>query len=631
MGGGPAATVGAVKQTLDALAAAVDRRSGWPARDAAAEALGVLHGDAARLAGLREAQEGVAGRFGLGPVEERLVPTSLLAEVHPAGHLLLGLLSGDDGAARPTVGLALELAGHSLADAGVAAQLAPVAAARRYGLLTFTAPDRVLLARRVRLADRAVAHLVGDDSPSSTLSALLCPAVPVATEGTEVVAAALAAGEPIVWVRSGAGGTGAALAVAACQQLDVLCVLADLRRAPEGADPREVVRELVLEAALTGRVLVLTGADRAAPAMDLLTTAPVPVVAVAESSWDPAWDHDLPTVVDAPRLTVPERRLQWRTALAGVEPGPEVVALRMTPEEIHTIGRSVRRNGQQPTTAQITATARRLGRPGTRNDASAATARLEDLVLPEHTRTEIQRLVRWSRHRDEVLAIGQLHGKGGKGSGITALFSGSPGTGKTLAAHVVAEALGMELFQVDLSSIVDKYIGETEKNLEKVFAEAEALNCVLFFDEADALFGSRSEVKDSRDRYANQEVAYLLQRMESFDGITVLATNLRGNLDKAFARRLHFMIHFPDPDAATRATLWRHHLAELPGLDPEDPVDVEELAEHLELAGGDIRNIVLAATYEAVAESRSVRMADLRRAAVREYTKLGRRIPAGFG
>ena len=141
---------------------------------------------------------------------------------------------------------------------------------------------------------------------------------------------------------------------------------------------------------------------------------------------------------------------------------------------------------------------------------------------------------------------------------------------------------------------MDKYIGGTEKNLEKVFAEAESLNAVLFFDEADALFGSRSEVKDAKDRYANQEIAYLLQRMEQFDGITVLATNLRGNLDPAFSRRLHFVIHFPDPDVPTRRELWRHHLANLAGLDPDDPILLDKLAVSVDMAGGDIRNIVSA-------------------------------------
>jgi SpoVK/Ycf46/Vps4 family AAA+-type ATPase len=177
---------------------------------------------------------------------------------------------------------------------------------------------------------------------------------------------------------------------------------------------------------------------------------------------------------------------------------------------------------------------------------------------------------------------------------------------------------------VELSSIVDKYIGETEKNLEKVFAEAESLNAVLFFDEADALFGSRSEVKDAKDRYANQEIAYLLQRMEQFDGITVLASNLRGNIDPAFARRLHFIVSFPDPDASTRRRLWEQHLADIP-TDDDDPIDLDWLSTSVELAGGDIRNIVLSSAYAAVAEGSSVGMRHISSAVRREYIKLGRR------
>jgi SpoVK/Ycf46/Vps4 family AAA+-type ATPase len=215
----------------------------------------------------------------------------------------------------------------------------------------------------------------------------------------------------------------------------------------------------------------------------------------------------------------------------------------------------------------------------------------------------------------------------GKGRGIAALFTGNPGTGKTLAANVIAEELSIELFQVELSAIVDKYIGETEKNLERVFQAAEALDVVLFFDEADALFGSRSDVHDARDRYANQEVAYLLQRIENFDGITILSTNLRGNLDRAFSRRMNFIVHFPDPDVPTRARLWDHHLAQLSALDAKDPVDVEYLAASAELAGGDIRNIVLAATYDAASADVAVGMRHIAEATVREFRKLGRVVP----
>src|SRR5581483_7697226 len=162
---------------------------------------------------------------------------------------------------------------------------------------------------------------------------------------------------------------------------------------------------------------------------------------------------------------------------------------------------------------------RRVGGSSTARPVSAAVAKapsFADIVLPAHVDDALRQFVNWARHRDEVLADGRLVDVGGKGSGLTALFAGNPGTGKTLAAHVIAAELGLELLPVDLSAIVDKYIGETEKNLERVFQEAESLNVVLFFDEADALFGKRSDVKDAHDRYANQEVAYLLQRMEHF-------------------------------------------------------------------------------------------------------------------
>ncbi|QDB79140.1 ATP-binding protein [Georgenia sp. 311] len=621
-----------MRELVAALARALERRPGLPAT--AHAALAALEADAADLTAVDGPLEEVAGRLGLGGLDSGLLAVALAPELHPSAHLLLGLLSGDDGAARPSVALALELTGSSTLAPAPRRRLGLRAPLRRFGLLDVLGED-VLLSRRLRVADRVVAHLLGDDTVPAALAPLLAPALPVTVEGTSELAGSLAGGAGLCWVSAPPGTAGTALAVAACLELDVLCLVADLTRpgAPDAADTagvRQTVRGLVLEAALGGAVLVLAGAETAAPAMDLLADAPVPVVAVGSRPWDARWHASLPPVVTAPRLTTEQRRQEWRTVLGGADPGPEVTALRLDAEQIHLVGRAAREEaaarGKQLSPGLVAATARRLGR-STRAGHGGGTATLGDLVLPAHARDEVERLISWARHRDDVLALGDLQGKGGKGGGIAALFSGSPGTGKTLAAHVVADALGMDLFQVDLSAVVDKYIGETEKNLERVFTEAESLNCVLFFDEADAVFGSRSAVSDAKDRYANQEVAYLLQRMEAFDGITVLATNLRGNLDQAFARRLHFMIHFPDPDAGTRRRLWEHHLAPL-ALDPHDPVDLDVLAEHVELAGGDIRNIVLAATFEAVARDRPVGMAHLGGATVREYGKLGRRPPA---
>ena len=172
----------------------------------------------------------------------------------------------------------------------------------------------------------------------------------------------------------------------------------------------------------------------------------------------------------------------------------------------------------------------------------------DDIVLPESARSQLRDLASRARNRDRVLIEWKMRKGGGRGRGVTALFGGDSGTGKTMSAEVIAGELGLDLYTVNLATVVDKYVGETEKNLERIFAEAGGVNAVLLFDEADAIFGKRSEVRDAHDRYANIESAYLLQRMETFDGLAILATNLRSNIDDAFTRRLDMIIDFPAPD-----------------------------------------------------------------------------------
>jgi SpoVK/Ycf46/Vps4 family AAA+-type ATPase len=205
---------------------------------------------------------------------------------------------------------------------------------------------------------------------------------------------------------------------------------------------------------------------------------------------------------------------------------------------------------------------------------------------------------------------------------VVALFAGGSGTGKTMSAEVVAADIGMDLYVVDLSTVVDKYVGETEKNLERIFTEAAGVHGVLLFDEADAIFGKRSQVKDARDRYANVESAYLLQRMESFDGIAVLTTNLRSNVDEAFTRRLDVVADFPMPDAAQRLALWDRCLGT--ALPRAEDLDLAFCAERFELAGGSIRSCAVSAAYLAAAVGRPVTMADVIAAVRQEYRKLGR-------
>jgi SpoVK/Ycf46/Vps4 family AAA+-type ATPase len=245
-----------------------------------------------------------------------------------------------------------------------------------------------------------------------------------------------------------------------------------------------------------------------------------------------------------------------------------------------------------------------------------------DIVLPGDQVAMLREIIATVRGRPEVLDAWGVGEKLASSRGVTVLFAGPPGTGKTMAAEIIAGELGLDLFKIDLSTVVSKYIGETEKNLERIFHEASASNAILFFDEADALFGKRSEVRDSHDRYANIEISYLLQRMEAYDGVTILATNLRANLDDAFTRRLQFSVDFPFPESGDRRRIWETlfplSLPRAPGL------KFDALADRFKLAGGNIRNILVSAAYLASADGGQVTMDHLLHGTRRELQKMGR-------
>lgn len=242
----------------------------------------------------------------------------------------------------------------------------------------------------------------------------------------------------------------------------------------------------------------------------------------------------------------------------------------------------------------------------------------EDLVLPALQKQILQDISSHVKNRARVYGDWGFERKLSLGLGISVLFSGASGTGKTMAAEVLANELGLDLYRIDLSSVVSKYIGETEKNLKKVFDAAEAGGSILLFDEADALFGKRSEVKDSHDRYANIEVSYLLQRMEAYRGLAILTTNMKSSLDSAFLRRIRFSVHFPFPDAAQRAQIW---MRIFPQQAPKSGLDMQKLA-RLNVAGGNIKNIALYSAFLAAEESVPIGMNHLLHAARVEYAKL---------
>jgi hypothetical protein len=357
------------------------------------------------------------------------------------------------------------------------------------------------------------------------------------------------------------------------------------------------------------------------------------VVLTGREHWDPRWAEAAPVLLSAASPSAEDREMLWTSELGGLlVPGLSPTAATeqfvLAPEQMVRAARSARlrakARGELVDADDLSHGIRAqnsvgLGRLARRIEPGVG---WPDLVLPEATTVQLAEIVLRARLRSQVLGEWRMRPGGGRGRGVTALFAGDSGTGKSMSAEVVAGELGMDLYAVDLSSVVDKYIGETEKNLERIFTEAAGVNGVLLFDEADAIFGKRSEVRDAHDRYANIESAYLLQRMESFDGLAILATNLRANLDDALTRRLDVVVDFPMPDAALRRALWDRCLGRY--VPRAANLDLGFCAASFELSGGNIRSAAVAAAYRAAQDLRPVTTADLVAGVHREYQKLGR-------
>ncbi|MFI9325752.1 ATP-binding protein [Kitasatospora aureofaciens] len=589
--------------------------------------------------------------FGLLPVDLDLLLVALAPDLDTRFEQLYGYLNDDLTRRRATVALALELCGLPGAGAGRFrfSARAPLVAG---GLLEVTDPERPLLSRTLRVPDRVTAHLLGDDEPDDALAGLARRADPHTGADPEsldhlsaVVAAAAAAGGPVYLLDPGGqAGPSAVAALAAAGRPPLVVDAAALAAAHPSTG---TVRVLAREARLGGVGVVLGPLDRLEPERperaallrDLCAQlGPVPLVVHGPQVWDPAWARESPVVVTVPPPDARDRAGQWARALAagGAPPSRElteelaeaVAAYRLDREKLERAAAVAARTaaaerrpvrGEDLRAAVRAQNAAGLARLARRIEPAVGWA---DLVLPDPTAGRLRELVLRARHRDRVLGQWRMRPGGGRGNGVIALFAGESGTGKTMSAEVVAAELGMELYVVDLSTVVDKYIGETEKNLDRVFTEAAQVNAVLLFDEADALFGKRSQVKDAHDRHANVETAYLLQRMESFDGIAVLTTNLRANLDEAFTRRLDVIAEFPLPDQAQRRLLWDRCLGTR--LPRGDDLDLDFCARHFELTGGSIRACAVSAAYLAAGSGAPLGMAQLVAAVVGEYRKLGR-------
>ncbi|WP_405792791.1 ATP-binding protein [Streptomyces sp. NBC_00029] len=598
----------------------------------------------------------LSARFALDPLDVDLLLVAIAPDLDARFERLYGYLNDDLTRRRPTVGLALELCGRT-GSAASRLRLSPTAPLVAGGLLEVTEPERPPLSRVLTVPDRVTAHLLGDASPDPRLAVVLGRAhADPAVDPAELRRARAAAGSGSrhVHLRS-RGGDPEGLAAAALYAsgpdplaLDAAALAQHARAVPELA--RATAREARLTGAgvLLGPLEELPGApDERARVLRTLCTAlrGIPLFTYGTSGWEPSWAADTPVTLTVEAPTPDRNVTRWRHALegAGGEHGGGADALARS-VSAHRLDA-----GQLRRAADSAVRTAALGggplspeglRAAVRAQNGAGLARLarrvepavgwDDLVLPAPTLRRLRELAVRARHRDQVLGQWGMRPGGGRGRGVIALFAGSSGTGKTMSAEVVAADLGMDLYVVDLSTVVDKYVGETEKNLERIFTEASAVNAVLLFDEADAIFGKRSEVKDAHDKHANMESAYLLQRMESFDGIAVLTTNLRANLDEAFTRRLDVVADFPVPDAAQRLALWERCLGD--PLPRAGDLDLGFCADRFELAGGSIRSCAVTAAYLAAASGAPLTMSQVVTAVAQEYRKLGRLVLEGeFG
>jgi len=595
-------------------------------------------------------------RAGLDELDLDLLLIAMAPDLDCRFERLYGYLNNDVTRRRATVALGLELAGASPWSVRSRARLTADAALLSSGLVVVEEPERPLLTRSIRVPDRVTSHLLGDDRPDPAVAGVVRS--PVAATGAEsfersvAVASVLRQGVDLLYVKERAGSSAAALAEAALRGAGFAALTVDLEHLGSSDDITAVAKLAWREALLAGAGLVvgpveavadrggaaavraLTDSTRADRAQDL---GRPPVILHGHRGWEPSWSRLVPLVVEAISDTTAERAGQWATHL-GPDAPPRIedsdvatqfmLSADQVARAVESARLQARLDGRPVDVNHLRAGARAQNGAGLERLARRIRPAVgwDDLVLAPTTSRTLHELAGRARKRDLVLDEWGLRPGGGRGRGITVLFAGDSGTGKTMSAEVVAGDLGLDLYTVNLATVVDKYVGETEKNLERIFTEADGVNAVLLFDEADALFGKRSEVRDANDRYANIEVAYLLQRMETFDGIAILATNLRANVDDAFARRLDLVVDFPSPDVELRRALWERCLPA--GVPRSGDIDLEFCAQSFELSGGNIRNVAITAAYLAADEGRAVAMADLVRAIQQEYRKLGRLIVA---
>jgi hypothetical protein len=599
---------------------------------------------------------------GLSELEVNLLIIALAPDLDARYLRIFGYLHDDMTRRRPSVGLALDLICPSRHERLAAlGSLAPGASLIQFELVRllddpddrqaplpgrFLAPDPWLVSYLLggEELDQRLAAFARLEAPRAALDDLLLP------DDLKRRLGRLTHGGAALCYFQGSGGVGKQTAAnAICHAIGLALLVANGEDAPADEPAfQTALRLLRREAALREAALYWDGLDvlladgRRAYARLLLAELAgwdTPVFLAGEAAWAPAGaELDVPVLCfEFPRLGHAGQAQLWARTLGGTALAPDVDlaalagAFRLSAAQIRDAAATARNlayarslGDELVTAADLAAACRMHSAPRLESLARQIAPRdgWDDLVLPAERLAQLRELCDQARHRATVYERWGFDRKLALGKGLIALFAGPSGTGKTMAASIIAGELGLDLYAIDLSTVVSKYIGETEKHLAAIFAEAESSSAVLFFDEADALFGKRSEVHDAHDRYANLEVAYLLQRIEAYEGIVILATNLRKNIDEAFVRRLQFIVDFPLPGEAERRRIWEQIWP--PELPRDKGLDLVLAARRFEIPGGSIRNIALGAAFLAASNGGVVGMRQLLHAARREYQKMGK-------
>jgi hypothetical protein len=576
-----------------------------------------------------------ATRLGLDALDTAVLGLAAAPELDPRYGRLFAYLHDDvtRRLASPRL-VANLLAGDGVSHSDILACFRSDAPLRRRGAIRFIEGDGTvpLGDRPAKLADPLAAFLLGLEAPLDPPSGGRLRRQPIPTthpgreETVEELRRLLGTESRLPLVVAGADAD-AMVALAAERPL-LLCDVRELSKA-------DVMADAALCCALEGRQLCGSGLERLEPAERALLLKLIDehherlILLAPTRAAAPTLGDRTVLLVEVPMPHLGEREQAWSTLTDATDTSDVAAKFRLSlaqiaeAAEVATITAHTR-GAATPEPADLDLGARHASSSRLGELASQLTPRYRwtDLVLPDRQRETLASISAYLRHRDHVLTEWGYEKTVARTQGLKVLFAGESGTGKTMAAEVLGGELGLELFRVDLATIVSKYIGETEKNLDRIFEAATGSNAILFFDEADALFGKRSDVSDAHDRYANIEVAYLLQKMEGYPGAVILATNFRQNIDDAFVRRLDFVIDFPFPEPDDRKLIWRLLLPDEAPL--SDDVDLDFLSVQFKLSGGAIRNCSMSAAFQAADEGTSITMRHLVRAVAQEFGKQGR-------